>query len=401
MVLVHDDDLKCIGSASLGSLQPDTVMEHLRRSRPLIQSVHCHRLSANKGSSETDRTLARVAMLSERGFEAPSPVPTMFSTTNRGVEPSTTPCLDSDSISSPVTQLASQLGSMLLSSAIANTILDSSSEDQRGRPSQNVDHQYISIPFVNTTGCLVRMFGPRDAAFFIESLLKTSAREVHVVANVPGWPNALMVSRPSMPDSHVDALYNDNHPLWLLDFVPLTHGSVIPQKIWSPPNQSDWRRYIEQANLLMPVFFVQNNGIVGLPLPRAAVGDTATLRHADQPAPLGGGHSTQIRIAWPGYESWERQIQIRDQTRARNEITLERFAKLVAGVVDRFIAHSSTVPTRDPTWRVGEQAITRDNVIVVGTVQVSAGGWMPILQIAGPASSNLNSAHAQFYQTSA
>ena len=41
---------------------------------------------------------------------------------------------------------------------------------------------------------------------------------------------------------------------------------------------------------------------------------------------------------WPGYESWERQIQIRDQTRHRNEITLERFAKLVAGVVDRFLA---------------------------------------------------------------
>ncbi|KAI0255941.1 hypothetical protein BJV78DRAFT_1107592, partial [Lactifluus subvellereus] len=141
--------------------------------------------------------------------------------------------------------------------------------------------------------------------------------------------------------------------------------SVIPQKIWSPPNQSDWRRYVEQATLRMPVFFVQNNGTIGLPLPRAAVGDTATLRHADRPAPLGGGHSTQIRIAWPGYESWERQIQIRDQTRSRNEITLERFAKL----------HSSTVPTRDPTWQVGEQAITRDNVIVVGTVQVSAGGW--------------------------
>ena len=159
------------------------------------------------------------------------------------------------------------------------------------------NYQYTSIPFVRTTGYLVRMFGPRDAAFFIESLLKTSAREVYLVGNVPGWPNALMVSQPSVPDSRGDALYNDRHPLWLLDFIPPTHGSVIPQKIWSPPNQSDWRRYVEQATLRMPVFFVQNNGIIGLPLPRAAVGDTASLRRADQPAPLGGGHSTQIRIA--------------------------------------------------------------------------------------------------------
>jgi hypothetical protein len=28
--------------------------------------------------------------------------------------------------------------------------------------------------------------------------------------------------------------------------------------------------------------------------------------------------------------------------------------------------------------------ITRDDVITVGTVQVSAGGWMPILQISKP-----------------
>ncbi len=37
--------------------------------------------------------------------------------------------------------------------------------------------------------------------------------------------------------------------------------------------------------------------------------------------------------------------------------------------------------TGDPTWRVGEGAITRNNVIIVGTVQVSTGGWMPILQV--------------------
>ncbi|KAH9066727.1 hypothetical protein EDB87DRAFT_1678571 [Lactarius vividus] len=222
---------------------------------------------------------------------------------------------------------------------------------------------YARIPFTRSDGYLVRMFGHRDAAFFIESLLKMNARDVHLISNVPGWHGALM------------------HPLWLLDFVPQPQVAVVTQQIWTPPNQSDWRRYVEQAHLRMPVFFVQNNGVIGLPLSRAVVGDTSSLRNADKPAPLGGGHSTQIRIAWPGYESWERQIQIRDQTRHRNEITLERFAKLVAGVVDRFLAHAATVATRDAAWSVGNGAITRNNVIIVGTVQVSAGGWMPILQI--------------------
>ncbi|KAI9440607.1 hypothetical protein H4582DRAFT_1478631 [Lactarius indigo] len=245
----------------------------------------------------------------------------------------------------------------------------------------NTARPYAHIPFTRSDGYLVRMFGHRDAAFFIESLLKMNAREVHLISNVPGWHSALMVSRPSVSGTPPDALANNEHPLWLLDFVPQPQVTVVPQQIWTPPNQSDWRRYVEQAHLRMPVFFVQNNGVIGLPLSRAAVGDTSSLRNADRPAPLGGGHSTQIRIAWPGYESWERQIQIRDQTRHRNEITLERFAKLVAGVVDRFLAHGATVVTRDLMWRVGNGAITRNDVIIVGTVQVSAGGWMPILQI--------------------
>jgi hypothetical protein len=140
------------------------------------------------------------------------------------------------------------------------------------------------------------MFGRRDAAFFIESLLKMNANDVYLVGNVPGWHNALMVQRPSVSDTRYDAVAN-NVPLYLLDFLPVPMYHVVPQKIWTPPNQSDWRRYVEQAHLRMPVFFVQGNGVIGLSLPRAVVGDTASLRGADNPAPLGGGHSTQIRIA--------------------------------------------------------------------------------------------------------
>jgi len=245
---------------------------------------------------------------------------------------------------------------------------------------------YNHIPFVQCQGIIVRMFGQRDAAFFIESLLKMNTRDVYLISNVPGWPSALMVQNPSVPDAPPATVMTlPNSPsrhLWILDFIPspTANVQVVRQAIWTPPNQSDWRRYVEQANLRMPIFF-QNNGALGLPLTRAATGDTATLHLANSPAPLGGGHSTQIRIAWPGYESWERQIQIRDQTRYRNEITLERFAKLIAVVVDRFLTHAATVPTRDPTWRIGEGGITRNKVIIVGTVQVSAGGWMPILQI--------------------
>jgi len=252
------------------------------------------------------------------------------------------------------------------------------------RPPANGHHNQLfpsMIPFNRTEGFLAKMFGRRDAAFFIESLLKVDAREVHLVGNVPGWHNALMSQMPSIQEAGYAVLAPNGQPLWLLDFIPQQMYHVVPQKIWTPPNQSDWRRYVEQAILRMPVFFIQNNGAIGLPLAQALNGDRALLRGADKPAPLGGGHSTQIRIAWPGYEPWERQIQIRDQTRQRNEITLERFVKLVAGVVDRFLTGASSIPTQDNAWRVGMGAIARNNVMIVGAVQVSAGGWMPILQI--------------------
>ena len=141
------------------------------------------------------------------------------------------------------------------------------------------------------------MFGRRDAAFFIESLLKVNVRDVFLYGNVLGWHNAYMVPNPSINDGRCDAFASNNQPLWLLDIIPVPMYHVVPQQIWTPPNQSDWRRYVEQANLRMPVFFVQNDGTIGLPLARALSGQRALLRCGDTPAPLGGGHSTQIRIA--------------------------------------------------------------------------------------------------------
>ena len=149
-------------------------------------------------------------------------------------------------------------------------------------------------------GFLTKMFGRRDAAFFIESLLKVNVRDVFLFGNVPGWQNAYMVPTPFINDGHCIAIAPNNQPLRLLDFVPRPMYRVVPQKIWTPPKQSDRRRYVEQASLRMPVFFIQNDGAIGLPLPLALSGEREKLLcYGDSPAPLGMGHSTKIRIAVP------------------------------------------------------------------------------------------------------
>jgi hypothetical protein len=75
----------------------------------------------------------------------------------------------------------------------------------------------------------------------------------------------------------------------------MSGGTVVPQHLWSPLGQDDWRRYVEQADFHMPVFFINANGALGVPLVNAAAGQMS-LRGADQPAPLGDKTTTKILI---------------------------------------------------------------------------------------------------------
>ena len=46
---------------------------------------------------------------------------------------------------------------------------------------------------------------------------------------------------------------------------------------------------------------------------------------------------TKYACQWSGYEEFSRQIQLKDQTRSRNPITLGRWAQYVATTVSRFL----------------------------------------------------------------
>ena len=101
---------------------------------------------------------------------------------------------------------------------------------------------------------------------------------------------------------------------------------------------------------------------------------------------------------------YKRQIQIQDQTRDRNPITLGRLVEHVARTVQRFIErppqvrrpvfHCCAVFTSvssqrneddfDPRWTVGARGITMNDIILVGIVHSSAGTWQPILRLSRP-----------------
>ncbi|KAH9010047.1 hypothetical protein EDB85DRAFT_1826311, partial [Lactarius pseudohatsudake] len=147
-------------------------------------------------------------------------------------------------------------------------------------------------------------------------------------------------------------------------------GSVVPQTMWSP-HLIDRKQHVEEAVLQMPIFFEGIDGRLGLPLEAAAMGQCHALRNAQEFAPLGHKSTTYIRIAWPGYKDFKRQVQIRDQTIEHNPITISRFAHNIGRSVDAFLKPDpgSTDSSRE-RWEIGLSGIQRSDIIVIGAVHI-------------------------------
>ncbi|KAI9511587.1 hypothetical protein F5148DRAFT_1146751 [Russula earlei] len=239
--------------------------------------------------------------------------------------------------------------------------------------SQSEDHrEYLTYGYISNT------FGPQPAESYQMILFKVDPRVV-VAFRHHSHPGAYFVYiQPSLPSP--SQLMTNNGPAWLLDYAVRDGGSVVPQQIWFPQGHGDWRRYVEQAEFHIPVFFTNADGALGVPVVNAA-GGHMTLLDANQPAPLGDRTTTKIRICWPGYQPSEHQVQLRDQTPARNPVTLERLVKHVGSRVRQFLSDCMQVQSADPRWAVGYGGINVNEVMLIGVVQVSAGSWMPMLQL--------------------
>ncbi|KAI0281525.1 hypothetical protein BC826DRAFT_922912 [Russula brevipes] len=244
-----------------------------------------------------------------------------------------------------------------------------------------------------TDGYISYTFTPRIAEIYISYLLRVDLQTVGAFSfdDLPGaffvWNRPANHGRPSR-------IVNER-PAWLLDYAisreedrairpVVAVGSVVLQELWSPRGQGDWRRYFEQAQLQLPIFFVNTDGSVGVPVTDATARQMS-LQGADHPVPLGDRTSLKIRICWPGYEPSEHQIRLRDQTPAKNLVTFERFVKHVGSRVQHFLEECERIPLHQPNqnfkWIVGHDHITYGEVVLIGVVQVSAGSWTPILQL--------------------
>ncbi len=143
-------------------------------------------------------------------------------------------------------------------------------------------------------GFLAHTFSPQDAYDFFVILLRTPhfMQEYRVsYAHAQGlWYIVHSVPSPSLgaPSQNVSLP---------LDFsIKITQGTVVPQRRWTPADEVDIRRHVEEARLQLPIFFVNRNGGVGFLLSDILQGRDHDLHNRDSQASFGGRSTIHIRI---------------------------------------------------------------------------------------------------------
>jgi len=241
---------------------------------------------------------------------------------------------------------------------------------------QNYQNQNPGPPSLLVDGYISQCFGPQHAeAFFLFLLKNNSFYGAYYSGREGGYFIVTSVPR------HIQVQFPDPRT-WIIDRGLMSYGTMVPQGFWVPHTNTDRRQHVAEAELQMPIFFEDTNGRLGITLEAAASGRCHGLLNAQCFAPLGNKSTTHIRILWPGYVEFKRQVQIRDETSVRNPITIFRFAYHIGRSVDAFFrARQPDAGYSDPRWRIGEGGISPREIIIIGAIHVSIGGWQPILQL--------------------
>ncbi|KAI0334506.1 hypothetical protein GY45DRAFT_1242225 [Cubamyces sp. BRFM 1775] len=162
-------------------------------------------------------------------------------------------------------------------------------------------------------------------------------------------------------------------------------SEIVPQLDYKPHTQSDRRRYVEQVDLEAPIlFWIHSPEGLGIPLKDAITSRFVKLQGRDDPMFEGRGPSVSIRLNWPGYPPWSRQIPTRDFRSPPQPVTRAKLARNVAKTIKRFIEDMENRDLEDPTqskWRVGKNAIRLDDLVLVGLQHVSMGSWQAHLRV--------------------
>ncbi|EIM80459.1 uncharacterized protein STEHIDRAFT_125987 [Stereum hirsutum FP-91666 SS1] len=186
-----------------------------------------------------------------------------------------------------------------------------------------------------------------------------------------------------------------------------TRGPIVPQKKYKPHTMSDRKRYVEDIALKPTIFFkdVKNGELIdGIPIVLIMQNRIPGLQGRDDSMLSDCGPSISVRINWPGYASWSRQIPTRDFRTPPQPVTRAKLAKNVAKTVERFIAEHQNRPMDDDgdagsaaanqNWKIGgHDGIHASDLALVHLEHVSKGSWQVQLQLMHPRGTPPQGAH--------
>ncbi|KAI0027060.1 hypothetical protein K488DRAFT_63073 [Vararia minispora EC-137] len=169
---------------------------------------------------------------------------------------------------------------------------------------------------------------------------------------------------------------------------PAGRGPMIPQKPYRPHGIMV-RYHVREAQLEPPIFFSSlRPELDGFALSDALAGRFSSLVNGSDHVFRDRGPSIALRLQWPGYPSWSRQIPTRDfRSPAGGPVTRAKLAKNIAKSVSRFIAEHASRPMEqdaDPAWRVGGEGIQLSDLALIRLDHVSKGSWQVQLCLLEP-----------------
>ncbi|KAI9433277.1 hypothetical protein H4582DRAFT_2101681 [Lactarius indigo] len=222
-------------------------------------------------------------------------------------------------------------------------------------------------------GYISQTFRSRAAEVYFLNLLKSTTVPPHVALSYT-WREGYFFFLNSV-SRHIPTPLSSPPGICLLDRSIVDRGTVVPQRMWSPHSALDRRRHVERAQLQMPIFFEGEDRRLGIPLAASTNSRCHSLRDASHLALHGQKSSTYIRIAWPGYKEFKRQVPIREQG----------FTHQIGRAVDAFLQACELDPgcvdDRRELWRIGPGGVQSGDILIIGAVHISAGSWMPIMQL--------------------
>lgn len=162
----------------------------------------------------------------------------------------------------------------------------------------------------------------------------------------------------------------------------------IPQSIYQPYTEADRVRYIGKADLKEPIIFkTAHPDQWGVALDDALKAKMKDLLDKDDNMFEDCGLSVSIRLQWPGYRSWTRQIPTMNFKSPKGPITRAKLALNIANCVKRFIEDKEKERMEmeaDRRWRVGARNIRMEDLILVSLHNISKGSWQPQLRLRTP-----------------